>query len=94
MTYDKGDVAVLSGAFDDASGTATDPTTIVLKYINPAGTVTTLTYPTGIVKDATGRYHYDLTLNASGTWAYRWEGTGAVVAAGEKKLVVRSTAFP
>lgn len=61
-------------------GVPTDPTTLTLKVLAPGDlTVTTYTYPTDpiIVKDSTGNYHADLPLDASGTWRYDWQGTGA-----------------
>lgn len=91
--YDVGDRVRVYGVFTDLAGVDTDPTTIVCKYQDPAGTETTVTYPTSIVKASTGRYYLDIDLNAAGTWYYRWVATGAVVAAGEQSLIVRATVF-
>jgi hypothetical protein len=40
-----------------------------------------------------GAFHFDLLLDASGPWEWRWASTGAVVAADEGKLVVRGSRF-
>ena len=41
-----------------------------------------------------GVYYYDLLLNASGPWEWRWESTvGQVIAADEGKVVVRTSPF-
>ena len=60
------------------SSTATDPSAVNLRQINPTGTQTNFTYLTDneVVKASTGVYRFDLTLNEEGIWYYRWEGTG------------------
>lgn len=88
--YDKGDRVVLRAYFTDGLGAPAAPTTIVLRIKNPAGTIT-VTAPSA--NPALGTYEYDLDLNAVGDWYYRYEGTGAVVAAGEKRISVRPTQF-
>lgn len=90
-TYDKGDVVRLTGTFTDASTppVLADPTTVVLRLRNPAGVTST----PATVKDSVGVYHYDLSLDTVGEWAYRWEGTGAVQTAEEATLYVRATRF-
>ena len=40
----------------------------------PDGTITTHT--TDIVKDSTGNYHFDLALDSSGSYGYRWQSVG------------------
>lgn len=90
-TYDKGDLVRLTGTFTDTSTPPvnTDPTAVVLRVRNPAGVTSTPT-PT---RDSAGVYHYDLSLDTVGEWAYRWEGTGAVTTAEEATLYVRATRF-
>ncbi len=94
-TYDKGDKIRISATFQDANGTDMDPTTITVKHKKPDGTVITWVYGTDteVVKDAVGKYHADITLDQSGTWLYRFEGTGSVVAAGEEVFHVRKSLF-
>jgi hypothetical protein len=89
-TYDKGDLVRLSVAFTNSAGTATDPTTVTLKVKAPGTALATYTYALGqVTKSATGSYYKDVSLNASGRWWYRWEGTGAVETAEEGWLEVR-----
>jgi len=88
-TYDKGDLVRLTGTFTDPNGALADPTAVTLRLRNPLAVATT----PATVKDATGVYHYDLTLDTVGEWFYRWEGTGAVTTAEEASLYVRATQF-
>lgn len=91
--YDKGDLVRISVTFSVAS-VSTDPTTVTLKVKDPAGTVTAYTYALAeVARDAAGQYHKDITITETGTWRYRWEGTGAVVTAGEAYLMARPTEF-
>jgi len=92
-TYDIGDGVRVSIAFtvDDV---ATDPTTVTLKIKDPTPTTTTYTYALATVtKGSTGNYYKDITIDASGTWYYRWTGTGTVVAATEDYFEVRLSQF-
>ena len=88
-TYDKGDRARLKATFSDDAGALADPTAVVLRIKDPTGAVTTPA-PT---RDSLGVYSYALSLNAEGEWHYRFEGTGAVEAAGERVLRVRDSIF-
>ena len=67
-----------------------DPTTIVFKYKNPAGTITAWTYGVDgqVVKDGVGTYRADINVNAGGTWYFRWTGTGAAQGAAQDSFVV------
>jgi hypothetical protein len=91
MSYQVGDVVRLRAAFTDLSGVPADPTAVTVKIRNPAGTVTT----PAAVNDATavGAFYYDLAVTSSGTWTYRFEGTGAVTAADEATIYVERSAF-
>lgn len=93
MIYDVGDRVSMTVEFKDTAGTLTDPGTIVLKLLLPDGSSFTYTYPTGITKDATGRYSALLTLTQTGTTTYRWEGSTGLTAAGEGQIVARPSAF-
>jgi hypothetical protein len=91
--YDIGDLVRLTGTFT-VQDVLTDPSTITLRIKDPAGVEIEFTYAGGgIVRDGVGVYHYDAEIDLSGFWTYRWEGGGAVVTAGEKRLYVRTTAF-
>lgn len=93
--YDVGDRIRLSVVFQTLSGIDTDPTTIVCKHRDPSGNIATKTYGSDaeVVKVATGRYYLDLDIDEEGQWAYRWNGTGNVVAAGEQTFIARESAF-
>lgn len=85
-TYISGSLVRSSAAFLDASGAATDPTAIVMKWRTGAGSTTTVTYPTApIIKDSAGNYHADFdTTGWTGPnpleYFVQWTGTGTVQA--------------
>lgn len=84
--YTVGALVRLKGTFTDASGVAADPGTVTLLVWTPgAASSTSRVYGTdpNVIKDGVGLYHYDQDVEAAGTWRYRWQGTGAVQAAGE-----------
>lgn len=72
----------LQGVFLNAlTGVYADPTAITLYVNDPTNTQTTYTWPSAtIVRDSTGHFHQIITPAISGTWKYKWQGTGAVVA--------------
>jgi hypothetical protein len=85
--FDIGDGVILAAAFTDADGAAINPTTVVCRVKNPAGTVTTPT----VAHPATGSYTATFVTAVAGRHAYRWEGTGAATAAGERGFRVRDS---
>ena len=93
FSYNIGDLLRLKATFTSITGTNVDPTSITLKVKNPAGAVSTYTYPTHITKDSTGVYFYNYAVAASGTHYYNWAGTGAFQAADENSFTVVSTVF-
>lgn len=82
--FDKGDRVRMAVKFTQSS-VETDPTEVTFRYLPPASTlVLTEVYNGGagnVVRDSSGNYHFDLTFDSTDVWTYRWEGTGAVVAA-------------
>lgn len=87
--YDFGQTVKVSGQFkvDDV---LTDPTTITLTVITPAGVSTDYTYAAAqVTKDATGVYSKSVVGNEVGEWIYKWTGTGAVAAVGQARFAVR-----
>lgn len=87
-----GDSVTLRAVFVDASGAATDPTTVALAVTNPAGSVTTYTYALATVtKDGTGRYSKALTLTSAGVWSYTWTAAGTVDDVQSGRLLVGKT---
>lgn len=92
MSYQIGDVPRVRADFTDRdTGLPTDPTTVTLQILSPSGVVTT----PAATNDASvvGGFYYDLALTESGTWTYRFVGTGAVAAADEATLHVERSSF-
>lgn len=91
--YDLGDLIRLSATFKNASDVDTDPTTVTLRVRHNSGTpTTTYTYEASEVSRlAAGQFYKDVTLSKSGTWYYRWEGSGSVQQQEEKAIVIRSS---
>lgn len=89
--FDVADGVRATAAFQDLNGNPADPTTITLKVLDPAGTIT----EPPVFRTGTGSYYADFVLpNEPGSWSYRWEGTGDVQVAEEGKFTVRASAFP
>ena len=80
----------------DATGALTNPTTVTFKLLSPSGTETDYTWPgqNQVVNDSAGLFHVDVLATMAGTWTYRFNGTGAVVAAREGTFFVDASAFP
>lgn len=92
-SYNIGDLLRLQASFKDLSAVLVDPTAVVLKVKNPAGTVTTYNYPGVITRSSTGVYYYDYSVTASGVHYFNWSGTGAYTVADESSFTVVSSAF-
>lgn len=96
MGYAKGDLAHFHTEFRDPhSDELVDPTTVRFKYETPASAETTLTYGSdaALTKLSTGKYMATVNLNASGTWGFRWETTGAYQGAEEFTRDVAASQF-
>jgi len=95
MAYDIGDRIRCTVVFQTLLSVDSDPTTITARLRKPDGTKTVYIYLTNaeLVKDATGKYHFDVDITASGFWYYRFEGKGALVAAGEDSFQVVKSKF-
>ncbi len=93
--YVVGNVVRCSTTFTNISGTAIDPTTVSFSYKNPAGTTTTLNYPTdaALVKDSTGNYHVDVSADLEGMYYWRFFSTGTGKAAFEGSFGVSNSQF-
>lgn len=88
-TYDVGDSPVLTATFRDRDTELKDPTTVVCRVLPPSGTEQNPS-PAQV---STGVYEAVITIDEPGVWHYRFEGTGAVEAAGDHKFKVRETQF-
>jgi hypothetical protein len=56
-----------------------DPTTVALFVEDPTGVVTPID-PLTIVRTGVGAYYANFLPPSPGEWAYKWQGTGNVVA--------------
>lgn len=94
-SYGLGDQVRLSASFTDAEGAAVDPTVITVRYADPTGAVTTLTYgvDVAVTYEAAGMYYVDFVPDRAGQWRYRWESSGAVTAAAEGVFQVKRSSF-
>ena len=92
-TYDKGDGIRLQATFT-VSSVNTDPTTITMRVKDADNVVTVYTHAlVEITNPAVGIYYKDIEVTNDGVWYYRFEGTGAVQAAGEYSFIVRTSEF-
>lgn len=84
-SYQIGDAVRVSTStvFTDASSTAFDPDVVRGKFKDPSGNVTTYVYGSDneLVKDGTGDYYFDVSVDEAGTWYYRIEGESSAGAA-------------
>ena len=90
--YLDGNLVVLKASFTDQTGDPADPDTVVCKVKRPSGVIDL----PAVIKDSVGNYQaqYSLTGLAAGSYAYRWDGTGAVQASGVGSFnVSNSVAF-
>lgn len=94
-TYDVGDQIRITATFTDIDGAAVDPATLQFKFKTPGSAITTYVYGVDaqIVKSGVGVYYVDVPIDASGTWSYRFAGTGAGQAAAEGQFDVRQSYF-
>lgn len=84
-----GELVRLTASFTNPAGAAADPTTVVLRVKAGDQAEETVTN----TKDSTGAYHGDYSVPWAGPAfrvLYRWEGTGAIVAALEGEFEVRT----
>ena len=94
-----------TATFKNAAGANTDPTNLTVRVQNAAGTESVLLnnvatsglsgVSTPVAKNATGIFQLNpgVTLDASGYWFVRFEGTGVVTATEEHQVVVDPSEF-
>lgn len=91
--FDVGDVVRVWAKFR-ADGSYVDPGAVAVKYQDPSGNETTLTYAGGDVeKSSIGQYYYDLTIDEAGQWYVRVNATGTYQGSFEDGFYVRSSQF-
>lgn len=91
-TYEEGDLVRISATFT-TDGVPIDPSAVIFKYKTPAGEITTKIYGTDpeVIKDGTGQYHIDVSVEEDGLWSYRVYSTGTGQAAAESEFSVRKS---
>lgn len=89
--YDIGDLARVTGTFEDEDGVKTDPTGVTFHFQDPSGNKVSYVYGVDaeLAKDSTGIYHADVSVDEVGTWHYRWTSTGTGSSSEEKQFVVK-----
>lgn len=83
-TYDIGDQVRVQATFTNSEGALTDPT-VVLTVERPNGSVSTVS----TTNPSTGVYQGLVTTDAEGHWHYRFQGSGALIAAEVGEFYVR-----
>jgi hypothetical protein len=93
--YNIGDIIRVSTEFKDPADVLVDPGEVRVKVRDPKRIITTYTYPTDtqIVKDAVGKYHFDLAALKTGTYCVRWEGRISNIGAEEIDIEVDDSCF-
>lgn len=89
-SYFVGSAVVLSATFTTPTKALVDPTSVRLRVKDPTGVEVDYNSPTYV---SAGIYTQQIVPTLTGTWSYRWEGTGAVVVTLEAKFEVKPTAF-
>lgn len=101
IEYELGQAVRLSAYFENASGVAADPSTVTfsvgVRSVNPPPDPTKTDAVFGVdaavIKDATGRYHYDFTPSTPGIYTTRVVGTGTVAAVAVGAIRVKPSPF-
>lgn len=94
--YQRGQTVKLTVAFEDASGTPANPTTVVCKVERPDGTESTYTSAStpAVSNPTTGSFQVTIAADQTGTWRYRWEGAiGTTTPVDEQQFHVLGSAF-
>ena len=90
--YDIGDLVILKATFL-VEETPTDPSTVTFRLLRPDKTKLVYVYETDdeLTQLSEGVYEVEIPITKSGTWIYRFEGTGDAVAAEEASFNVRKS---
>lgn len=76
-----------TATFRNLAGAVANPTTVVCTVKAPDGATST----PSVTNSGTGIYYADVTLNQAGIWSVEWQGTGALIAAGDTALTARES---
>lgn len=77
------------------NGVPTSPSDVTLYVLPPGGPEKQFTLSGAQVRaNGTGNFEYDLLVDKSGLWGYKWQGTGAVqVTTPDQQLTVNKSAL-
>jgi len=91
-TFDIGDGVRFKVTFRDLDLALADPTTITVVIEDPSGNQEALEFGVDgdVIKASTGIFYVDRTMDESGLWRHRWDGVGALIAAQEDSVTVRT----
>lgn len=76
-TYDIETLVTVQSAFATGVGAAIDPSTVTLYIRDPSGAEQTVAMG-DLTHVGTGVFSYSLQAGLSGTWSYKWQGSGNV----------------
>ena len=101
IEYELGQAVRLAAYFENASGVAADPTGVTFSFgvrsqsppPDPTATNAVFGVDAAVIKDSTGRYHYDFTPSTPGIYTIRVVGTGAVAAVAVGAIRVKPSPF-
>lgn len=85
-----GDRVTVSTEFTTSTGAAADPTTVTVYVLSPSGVLATYLSPSN---PSVGTWTQDVDMTEGGTWRFRVEGAGALVAVEEASEIVRESDF-
>lgn len=90
--YPLGNVVRVSAAFTDISGSAINPTAVLLK-LQKGESKSTFVYgvDSGVVLLRTGTYYYDVICDPVGRYTYLWYSSGTAQAAAQGVFEVVDT---
>ena len=93
--YDFGSQVICESGFTTPppASVPTDPTTVTLRIMNPAG-VEQVVAMGSMTHVSAGVFTFAVTCLVAGVWTYRFEGTGALVAVQDVNFVITSSIFP
>jgi hypothetical protein len=89
--YQPGDTVRLETTFkvDDV---LTDPTTVTLTVLTPAGASTSYTYAASeVTRESVGAFYKDVVASTAGIWSWKWTGTGTAAGIDEGTFTVEDT---
>ena len=91
--YELGNTVILSVQFVALRPTVpADPVATTCRVLDPTGAETDYT-GTQLTRTGVGAYQVPVLPTIVGTWSYRWEGTGTVVAAHDNTFKVSPSSF-